>query len=142
MYDVWYASVVATHDFLAESDLIEISVLVRRDYLPNHSFLVGMDGEDRVVGFMGMTGQEIDSLFIDPAYRGKGLGRALVAVAASKTTGLEVEVNAQNPAGDRILSGAWLSCYFFVAGGRLRPPISNSENAAPRIQRTRVTTIF
>ena len=41
MYDVWYASVVATHDFLAESDLIEISVLVRRDYLPNHSFLVG-----------------------------------------------------------------------------------------------------
>jgi putative acetyltransferase len=96
MYDVWYASVVATHDFLAESDLIEISVLVRRDYLPNHSFLVGMDGEDRVVGFMGMTGQEIDSLFIDPAYRAKGLGRALVAVAASKTTGLEVEVNAQN----------------------------------------------
>ena len=36
-----------------------------------------MDGEDRVVGFMGMTGQEIDSLFIDPAYRAKGWGEPL-----------------------------------------------------------------
>ena len=60
--------------------------------MPDRPIVVGMDGEDRVVGFMGMTGQEIDFLFIDPAYRAKGLGRALVAVAASKTTGLEVEV--------------------------------------------------
>jgi putative acetyltransferase len=69
--------------------------LVRRDYLPHHSFLVAVDGKDRVIGFMGMTGHEIDSLFIDPAHRANGLGRDFVAEAASKTTRLEVEMNAQ-----------------------------------------------
>jgi putative acetyltransferase len=96
MYDVWHASVLATHDFLAESDFTDICVLVRRDYLPNHSFLVAVDDKDRVIGFMGMTDNSIDSLFIDPAHRAKGLGRAFVAEAFSKADRLEVEVNAQN----------------------------------------------
>jgi putative acetyltransferase len=98
MFDVWYASVVATHDFLAKADLDEICVLVRRDYLPNHIFTVAVDGDDRVMGFMGLgsNGDEIASLFIHPAARGVGLGRAFLAEAASSSTTLEVEVNAQN----------------------------------------------
>lgn len=96
MYDVWYASVLATHNFLAESDLQEICVLVRQDYLPNHSFVVAVDDKDRAIGFMGMTNDEIDSLFIDPAHRARGLGRAFVMHALSRSAHLEVEVNAQN----------------------------------------------
>jgi putative acetyltransferase len=96
LYEVWHASVLATHDFLAESDLAEIRSIVREDYLPNHDFTVAVDGDDRVVGFMRMEGNEIDSLFISPAYRGQGIGRRFLAEAASKAATLEVEVNTQN----------------------------------------------
>jgi putative acetyltransferase len=96
MYDVWHASVLATHGFLAKSDLMDICVLVRQDHLPNHSFLVAVDDKDRVIGVMGMNDSGIDSLFIDPAHRAKGLGRAFVAEALSRADRLEVEVNAQN----------------------------------------------
>jgi putative acetyltransferase len=96
LYEVWYASVVATHDFLAESDLAEIRTIVREDYLPNHRFTVAVGNDDRVIAFMGMEGNEIDSLFISPAFRGQGLGRRFLVEAASKAATLEVEVNAQN----------------------------------------------
>jgi putative acetyltransferase len=96
MYEVWHASVRATHDFLAESDLAEICILVRSDYLQNQGFTVAVDDDDRVIGFMRMEGNEIDSLFIAPASRGQGLGRKLLAEAASVAAKLEVEVNAQN----------------------------------------------
>jgi putative acetyltransferase len=96
MFEVWYASVLATHDFLAQSDLAEIGMLVRRDYLPNHEFTVAVDDHDRVIGFLRLEGNEIDSLFIAPAFRGRGLGRRFVAEAASRAATLEVEVNTQN----------------------------------------------
>jgi putative acetyltransferase len=96
MYEVWHASVLATHDFLAESDLAEICVLVRKDYLPNHEFTVAVDESDRVIGFLKVEANEIESLFIAPAFRGQGLGRRLLTEAASRAENLEVEVNAQN----------------------------------------------
>ena len=43
-----------------------------------------------------MTGSKIDALFIDPAYQGQGVGRALVDHAASLSHGLTVDVNEQN----------------------------------------------
>ena len=96
MFEVWYTSVLATHDFLAKSDFAEICVLVRRDYLPNHDFTVAVDDNDRVIGFLRLEANEIDSLYIAPAYRGQGLGKTFVAAATSRADNLEVEVNAQN----------------------------------------------
>jgi putative acetyltransferase len=96
LYEVWYASVLATHAFLAESDLNEIGVLVRRDYLPNRDFTVAVDDNDRAIGFMRLEGDEIDSLFIAPAFRSQGLGRRFLVEAALRSAKLEVEVNAQN----------------------------------------------
>jgi putative acetyltransferase len=96
MYEVWHASVLVTHDFLSESDLAEICVLVRRDYLPHHGFTVAVDEDDRVIGFLKVDGNEIESLFIAPAFRGQGLGRRFLAQAVSQADSLEVEVNAQN----------------------------------------------
>ena len=96
LYEVWHASVVATHDFVSQSDLSDICVQVRNDYLPERPLLVAMDGRDRVVGFMGMNGHEIESLFIDPTSRGLGLGRAFIEQASAQSRYLEVGVNAQN----------------------------------------------
>ena len=96
MYEVWHASVVATHDFVSESDLDDICVQVRNDYLPNRPLLVAIDSQDRVVGFMGMNGHEVESLFIDPTCHGRGLGRAFIEEASAQSPQLEVGVNAQN----------------------------------------------
>lgn len=96
MHEVWHASVVATHDFVSESDLGDICVQVRNDYLPNRPLLVAVDSQDRVVGFMGMNGHELESLFIAPTCHGRGLGRAFIDQASAKSPDLEVGVNAQN----------------------------------------------
>jgi putative acetyltransferase len=96
MFEVWYTSVLATHDFLAKADFAEICVLVRREYLPHHEFIVAVDDNDRVIGFLHLDGEEIESLFIAPAFRRQGLGRRFMAEAASRAEALEVEVNLQN----------------------------------------------
>ena len=57
---------------------------------------MAVDCQSELVGFMGMNGHEIDSLFIEPASRGYGLGRAFIEQASAKSPHLEVGVNAQN----------------------------------------------
>ncbi|HVZ29474.1 MAG TPA: acetyltransferase [Asticcacaulis sp.] len=94
LYEVWRTSVAATHDFVSEADLATISIQVREAYLPRAELLVAVDDEDRPIGFMGISDQAIDSLFIAPTWRGKGLGRAFVDAADTSLT--EVIVNSQN----------------------------------------------
>jgi putative acetyltransferase len=96
LYNIWYASVLATHNFVSPTDLDEICVQVKNSYLPNTTLLVAMDRDGQLAGFMGMSGHEIESLFIHPAFRGCGLGRAFIAEAAAHSSHLEVAVNAQN----------------------------------------------
>lgn len=93
LYDIWLAAVRATHDFLTPDDLDAIARQVREDYLPVAGFTLAVDADDRVLGFMGMTDRHIDSLFVDPACHGRGIGRALVAGSKALT----VDVNEQNP---------------------------------------------
>jgi putative acetyltransferase len=96
LYKIWHASVAATHDFVNQSDLRDICIQVKNDYLPNRALLVAVDSQDQLVGFMGMNGDEIESLFIDPKWRGRGLGRDFIKAASAQSTYLEVGVNAQN----------------------------------------------
>lgn len=93
--DIWRASVRATHDFLSEDHFAEIERLVAQDYLPNAPLWVAVvDGQP--AGFMGLSGAHVDSLFIDPARRGTGLGRAMLAHAGQLAGRLTVDVNEQN----------------------------------------------
>ena len=94
LHMVWRRSVEATHGFLGAGELEVISLQVRQDYLPGADLLVAVDGEDRPIGFMGLAEREIDCLFIAPAWRGRGLGRAFVEAAGRGR--LEVSVNEQN----------------------------------------------
>ena len=87
---------LATHDFVDREDLQAICTQVREEYLPQCELLVAVDDEDRAIGFMGMSGGEIESLFLAPAFRGKGLGRAFVEQAQGRSAELSVAVNAQN----------------------------------------------
>lgn len=97
LYEIWHAAVTATHDFVSESDLNEICVQVRKDYLPSRTLLVAVDDQDQPMGFMGMNGHEVESLFIDPGCHGRGLGRAFIEEAWARSPSLlEVGVNEQN----------------------------------------------
>lgn len=97
--DIWYASALATHDFLSPADFAEIETMVREQYLPNAEVWVAEEN-DMPIGFMGMTDSHIDSLFIAPNLRGKGVGKHMLAHAKSlfgdKVT---VDVNEQNGQG-------------------------------------------
>ena len=97
--EIWRASVRATHDFLSSDDFREIEKLVGEQYLPNVEVDV-IEDDGKPVGFMGMTGNNIDSLFIAPDQRGKGIGKWLIAHAQSLNGNtLTVDVNEQNTQG-------------------------------------------
>ncbi|MCC2974935.1 acetyltransferase [Massilia sp. IC2-476] len=93
---IWRASVRATHDFLSDSDFREIDTLVSEHYLPATPVWVALDAQGQPSGFMGLTGAHVDALFIDPACRGQGVGRRLLAHAMALHGRLTVDVNEQN----------------------------------------------
>lgn len=93
---IWRAAVRATHDFLSEADFRELDILVAEHYLPATRVWVALDGEGQARGFLGLRGAHVDALFVDPASRGQGLGRILLAHAESIAGRLTVDVNEQN----------------------------------------------
>jgi putative acetyltransferase len=88
---VWRNAVDSSHEFLSADDRAAIDPLVA-DYVGSADLTVAtLDG--RPVAFMGVTGNTIDSLFIDPHGQGRGIGRLLVERVAQPTL---VDVNEQN----------------------------------------------
>jgi len=96
LLEIWSGAVAATHGFLDPRDVVEIEQMVARDYLPAAVLWVAADGSDRPLAFMGLSGAHIDSLFVDPACHGRGVGRELVRHAATRRDVLTVDVNEQN----------------------------------------------
>ena len=92
---IWREAVDATHDFLSAEDRAAIEVQVQA-FLPQASLWLAVDDRDRAIGFMGLSGSHIDSLFIDPAHRGAGVGRRLVDQAIALHPIATVDVNEQN----------------------------------------------
>ncbi len=93
--DVREASVRATHDFVAESDIRIFKPMVCGE-LP-HTDLAGVrDADGVVVGFIGTAQRKVEMLFIHPDYRGQGIGRALLSYAINERGATMVDVNEQN----------------------------------------------
>jgi len=91
LLQVWRNALDASHEFLAAEDRELIDPLVA-EYVASVDLTVAiLDGVP--VAFMGVTGQNIDSLFIDPVAQGQGLGRCLADTVDRPTT---VDVNEQN----------------------------------------------
>lgn len=97
LFEIWRRAVEATHDFLSPDESDAIAAAVRDDYLPDADLWVAEDGEGRALAFMGMTGATVDSLFVDPEWHGRGIGRAMIGHARSLAGPLKVDVNEQNP---------------------------------------------
>lgn len=92
---VWERSVRATHDFLRETDLEDIKSAMPTRYLPGVDlFLIELpDGE--VAGFIGISGDGIEMLFIDDSCQGRGYGSRLIDFALARGV-MRVDVNEQN----------------------------------------------
>jgi putative acetyltransferase len=96
LFAIWLRAVRAAHLFLSEADINFYSGLVRMEYLPQALLWVAVDDADQPLGFMGMTEDKIDALFVAPEQHSKGVGRALVEYARRMSPNLSVDVNEQN----------------------------------------------
>jgi putative acetyltransferase len=95
---LWERSVRATHDFLAEADIVFLRPLVAEYFAGSATHIWVLTDEENVpIGFLGLAGDSIAALFMDPAHRGQGAGRRLVSHAQELRGGaLTVDVNEQN----------------------------------------------
>ena len=94
--EVWEASVRATHHFLTEEDLVCFKPLIRNTYLYAVELRGARNEEKKIVGFIGVDGQQLEMLFIHPDYRGKGIGKTLLAYSIAELNVVKVDVNEQN----------------------------------------------
>lgn len=93
--EIWCAAVDATHDFLTPEDRAAIEREVRA-FLPGAPLWLAVDEKGRPLAFMLLDGTKMEALFVDPAVRGRGVGRALVEHALSLHPILTTDVNEQN----------------------------------------------
>ena len=124
LFDVWETAVTATHEFVSSPDKVEIAKLVRDEYLPNADLDLAVDENDVALAFMGMSGNEIDSLFVHADARGKGVGRLLCELAFSRGGVIRTEVNEQNTQG----VGFWQRMGFRIVE---RLPLDRQGRAYP-----------
>jgi putative acetyltransferase len=93
---VWEASVRATHDFVAPSD-IEIFRPIVGDALHHLTSFCVRNEQDKVAGYISVAEGMVQMLFIDPLWRGQGVGRRLMRYAIDTLGATTVDVNEQNP---------------------------------------------
>ena len=129
---LWERSVRATHGFLSEQDIVDLRPQVK-DALGHDELELWVlaDADDTPMGFLGLSGNDISALFLDPAARNRGAGRRLIAHAPSLREGeLTVDVNEQNSAG----VGFYEALGFVVVG---RSPLDDEGRPFPLLHMRR-----
>ena len=94
--DVWESSVRATHHFLKEEDIEYFKSLILNTYLDAVVLRCIRNNENKIIGFIGVAKQNLEMLFIDPKYRGKGIGKKLLYYSIDNLNVIKVDVNEQN----------------------------------------------
>lgn len=92
---IWERSVMATHVFLKEEDFNKIKAALIPDYFPNVD-LYAIADNGVYAGFIGLSPDSIEMLFIDSDRHGQGYGSALIEYARQRGA-TKVDVNEQNP---------------------------------------------
>lgn len=96
LVEIWEKAVRETHAFLAEEDVQFYRQLVRGGALKEAEIWTYREN-DAPVGFIGLNGAKIETLFVHPDHHGKGIGRRLVEHAEARIgPALQVDVNEQN----------------------------------------------
>jgi putative acetyltransferase len=113
LLDLWLRSVRATHSFVSADDIRDMTPQVR-DYLASDAteFWVLCDDAGAVMGFMGLAGSNMESLFLAPEFHRRGGGRRMVQHAQARGGELTVDVNEENAAARAFYE----ACGFAVVG--------------------------
>jgi len=94
--NVWESSVRATHYFLKEEDIQYFKPLILNTYLDAVELRCIRNKDKDIVGFLGVAEDNLEMLFIDPKYRGKGIGKSLLNFGIKNLNITKVDVNEQN----------------------------------------------
>ncbi|APC97521.1 GNAT family N-acetyltransferase [Francisella frigiditurris] len=98
MIDLWQASVETTHEFLTIKDISKLRKLIRSEYFYIQELSIEvLKNDNKVIGFLGTEGNNIEMLFISPEFFGKGIGQLLLKHAIKNKNCTKVDVNEQNP---------------------------------------------
>ncbi len=74
---LWERSVRATHAFLTDADIVALRPFVAEALEGEGLDLwVLADADDVPIGFMGLAGDDVAALFLEPEHRGRGEGAA------------------------------------------------------------------
>ena len=107
LVDLWKDSVKESHDFLAESDILEMESEVSALLRSSENTLVATD-YDKFLGFLGTEKNHISMLFVHPKFFRCGVGRALLREAFMRNLKnydtIFVDCNADNTRGIRFYS--------------------------------------
>jgi len=131
---LWERSVRTTHTFLDENDIESLKPAVAEELERTDIvwWLLATD-ENELLAFLGFKHDSIEALFVDPAHRGRGAGRLLLALAERFADGeLFVEVNEQNSAAVRFYTANGFSTISRSptdSGGRAFPILRMRRNA-------------
>lgn len=93
---VWEASVRATHDFLRPADFEQIKAMLVPDFFPAVKLYLVRGDSGAVLGFLGVSDEMVEMLFIHPDSRGGGVGKRLLRFAIGELGLRRVDVNEQN----------------------------------------------
>lgn len=96
--DIWYQASTLAHPFLAVDIVKEVMKDMREIYIPDSETWVYEEG-NKIVGFIGMMGNEIGGLFVLPDHHSRGIGSKLVNFIKEFHQELEVEVFKENSIG-------------------------------------------
>lgn len=95
---VWREANALAHPFLPDDFVARVAEDMRHVYLPNaETWVIEQNGH--LIGFIALIGDEIGGLFVDPAYHGKGFGKALVDHSVALKGPMRVEVFKRNAIG-------------------------------------------
>lgn len=94
--ELWELSVRASHLFLPEDYLQRIKNLPH-PILPTVKLFVYLDNDHKTInGFLGVSEEKIEMLFIHPDKRGQGIGSLLNNFSVEQLRTYKVDVNEQN----------------------------------------------
>lgn len=98
---IWEISVRATHLFLSQDDIAFYKPIILKYTLPDielYGIITDKTKQNqKILGFMGVSSDKVEMLFLNPTYRKKGLGRQLLEFALQRLKIYKIDVNEENP---------------------------------------------
>ena len=97
LLQIWESSVRETHLFLSENDIHFYKAIIQENKVFEQVHLRGVRNEKNdIIGFMGVAGEKLEMLFLQPGASGKGIGKMLLKYAIEVLGVTMVDVNEQN----------------------------------------------